>query len=140
MLTLCPTPNLLDRDSFSGVSTFWMNYLQHPNHRVEHVAFSTPANSLYISGDNCDSFAPLVEVQQTHEDHNLDQTRKPLVPSPLAQAFQKQAFTLTGSWGWISERRSHPVTGCLSGFGSDSGVNALLSDMATFPELIQILS
>ena len=61
---------------------------------MEHVAFSTLANSLYISGDDSDSFAPFVEVEQSRDNRYLDQTRKPLVPSPLPQALQMQVLFL----------------------------------------------
>ena len=93
--------------------------------------------------DRSESLAPLVEVGPTHLNHFLDQTRSPLVPSPLPQLLQKAGlyYDMFLRLGLSTVRRSHPVSGWLGGswFLFYSNVEALLSYMATFPELVQKL-
>ena len=68
---------------------------------------------MYITGDKSESFAPFVEVEPTHLNHFLYQTRSPLVPSPLPQVLHRQAFTydMFLRLGFSTVRRSHPVLG-----------------------------
>ena len=90
-----------------------------------------------------ESLAPLVEVGPTHLNHFLDRTRSPLVPSPLPQLLQKAGlfYDMFLRLGLSTVRRSHPVSGWLGGswLFFNSNVEALLSYMATFPELVQKL-
>ena len=93
--------------------------------------------------DRSESLAPSVEVGPTHLNHFLDPTRSPLVPSPLPQLLQKAGlyYDMFLRLGLSTVRRSHPVSGWLGGswFLFYSNVEALLSYMATFPELVQKL-